>query len=56
MKVAQTRNAVLDGKFYFRKDIFKGESEGWGGELCSLDESVVQGCSCITENLAMDRR
>ncbi|XP_048863260.1 glutamate--cysteine ligase catalytic subunit [Brienomyrus brachyistius] len=24
MKVAQKRNAVLDGKFYFRKDIFKG--------------------------------
>ncbi|TNN00069.1 hypothetical protein fugu_013101 [Takifugu bimaculatus] len=26
MKVAQKRNAVLEGMFYFRKDIFKGES------------------------------
>lgn len=26
MKVAQKRNAVQDGLFYFRKDIYKGES------------------------------
>lgn len=25
MKVAQKRNAVQEGMFYFRKDIFKGE-------------------------------
>lgn len=27
MKVAQKRNAVQEGMFYFRKDIYKGESQ-----------------------------
>uniref|UniRef100_A0A4W4H1J6 Glutamate--cysteine ligase n=1 Tax=Electrophorus electricus TaxID=8005 RepID=A0A4W4H1J6_ELEEL len=70
MKVAQKRNAVQEGLFYFRKDIFKAqngvESDGQHEEyaLMSIDtiingkEGVFQGLipilNCYLENMEVD--
>lgn len=43
MKVAQKRNAVQEGMFYFRKDIFKGENMQLQVRACS--EFVEKSCS-----------
>uniref|UniRef100_A0A8C7XYD5 Glutamate--cysteine ligase n=1 Tax=Oryzias sinensis TaxID=183150 RepID=A0A8C7XYD5_9TELE len=70
MKVAQERNAVLEGMFYFRKDIFKGangvQTDCGSDEytLMSIDtiingkEGVFQGLipilNCYLENMEVD--
>uniref|UniRef100_A0A8C9WH66 Glutamate--cysteine ligase n=1 Tax=Scleropages formosus TaxID=113540 RepID=A0A8C9WH66_SCLFO len=68
MKVAQKRNAVLEGMFYFRKDIFKGCDNGGSSleeyTLMSIDtiingkEGVFQGLipilNCYLANMEVD--
>uniref|UniRef100_A0A8C7XYC3 Glutamate--cysteine ligase n=1 Tax=Oryzias sinensis TaxID=183150 RepID=A0A8C7XYC3_9TELE len=45
MKVAQERNAVLEGMFYFRKDIFKGAVNGtWLDGNTSAQNGVQTDC------------
>uniref|UniRef100_A0A8D2ZXJ0 Glutamate--cysteine ligase n=1 Tax=Scophthalmus maximus TaxID=52904 RepID=A0A8D2ZXJ0_SCOMX len=54
MKVAQKRNAVQEGMFYFRKDIFKACQM----DLCLSTEGVFQGLipilNCYLENMEVD--
>ena len=55
MKVAQKRNAVQEGMFYFRKDIFKGERGGpavgllirsqWGSSYSPARSLPPLGCN-----------
>lgn len=50
MKVAQKRNAVQEGMFYFRKDIYKGQwRRRWCLVLASITASANRWCqwSCV---------
>uniref|UniRef100_A0A8D3D589 Glutamate--cysteine ligase n=1 Tax=Scophthalmus maximus TaxID=52904 RepID=A0A8D3D589_SCOMX len=54
MKVAQKRNAVQEGMFYFRKDIFKACQMDAADTLEGVFQGLIPILNCYLENMEVD--